>query len=63
MNIIHIYHKDWDEECKCENNKIIRKNNINLNNFYNKIFKLPEINKAIKYMSQKKSYERILIKF
>ena len=43
--------------------KIIRKNNINLNNFYNKIFKLPEINKAIKYMSQKKSYERILIKF
>ena len=38
MNIIHIYHKDWDEECKCENNKIIRKNNdegiIVLKNYY-----------------------------
>ena len=43
--------------------KLIKKNNINLNNFYNKIFKLSEINKAIKYMSQKKSYGRILIKF
>ncbi len=43
--------------------KLIKKNNINLNDFYNKIFKLSEINKAIKYMSQKKSYGRILIKF
>ena len=43
--------------------KIIKKNNINLDHFYNKIFKLNEINQAIKYMSQKKSYERILIKF
>ena len=43
--------------------KIIKKNNINLDHFYNKIFKLTEINQAIKYMSQKKSYERILIKF
>lgn len=43
--------------------KLIKKNNINLNNFYNKIFKLTEINHAIKYMSQQKSYERILIKF
>tara|TARA_X000000950_G_scaffold287435_1_gene399670 strand:- start:2204 stop:3274 length:1071 start_codon:yes stop_codon:yes gene_type:complete len=43
--------------------KQIKKNNINLNNFYNKIFKLSEINKAIKYMIQKKSYERILIRF
>ena len=43
--------------------KLIKKNNINLKNFYNKIFKLSEINKAIKHMIQKKSYERILIKF
>ena len=41
----------------------IKKNKINLNKFYGKIFNLNQINKAIKYMIKKKSYERILIKF
>ena len=41
----------------------IKKNKINLNKFYGKVFNLNQINKAIKYMITKKSYERILIKF
>ena len=43
--------------------KLLKKNNINLNYFYDKIFKLSDINKAINHMTQKKSFGRVIIKF
>ena len=43
--------------------KLLKKNNINLNYFYKKIFKLSDINKAINHMTQKKSFGRVIIKF